>query len=316
MRCWIAGILLFLAPLSRAVPQGGGPVPAETHDRLWVQTSADYKANCYQVYGWASRVLRERAELNPDRDAQGRLVQRIQVSRDGRLVVEERPLAVIMDLDETVIDMSPYRIFMLREKRGFDWDSWNLYLRFQAESPANVRAVPGAPAFIAEAERLGFTVFFVSNRLVDSQLQTMQTLAHLGISQAHLEERLLLDPGRERDRADGRALGLEEELLGAQGRKETRRQKVRQKYQPVVLVGDDLADFVPFVPGQRQTTELLKARSELVESQKSRWGTEFFFIPNPMYGHWSPGGTLPADNPEQYLRDDGFIPYFRQHSPK
>jgi predicted secreted acid phosphatase len=306
-----------------AVPVLAQP-PSPLNDRLWVQTSADYRAHCFQVYGWATRTLQERAALTAHRDAQGRLVQRTLLkSRDGKLTYDEKPLAVIMDLDETVIDMSAYRVFLARTGGSYDHDSWNAFLAYQAAHAPASRAVPGAVDFIQEATRLGYTVVFISNRTQPYLAPTEQVLNRLGITVGPRIPHPILDAGSETDQRLSRDLltgfdqsetsPLGQALLQGQGRKERRRLEVAQTMQPIMFVGDDLGDFIAFRKDPAATPgQVLDSRYTAIEENRNRWGREFFYIPNPMYGAWMPGNTLPAEGPEKLLRDDGFTEFYRR----
>lgn len=293
------------------------------YDRLWVQTSADYRAHCYQTYGWAERTLQEQAQLNPLRDSQGRVVQRTLVrDTNGQMQWVERPLAVVMDLDETVIDMSAYRVYLTKTGSDYTPDSWNAFLQYLADHPQACRAVPGALDFIQAAQQLGFTVVFISNRTQPFLQATVRTLEHLGVRSG---PRLLsphLDATREEDHAASRdlltRLGESEtsdegkRLLKGEGRKERRRLEAFLSYQPVEFVGDDLGDFFAFVKDPQWSAEQkMAARAAAVDSHRAEWGRRFFYIPNPMYGNWSPGATLPLEHPESVLHDDGFTEWYQ-----
>jgi predicted secreted acid phosphatase len=311
---------LFCFWLALSVAAAAQPAPLDSagvYDKLWVQTSADYRAHCLQTYGWATRSLRERASLEGRHDAQGRLIETTNV--------QQQPLAVIMDLDDTVIDMSVYRTFLYSMKRDFELETWNSFLNYQAEHGEAARSVPGAVEFIAEAERLGYTVFFISNRTEPYRPQTIKTLERIGVSTQAIDRRLILDPGGDEDAKAARALMARlhidesssegQALLKAQSRKERRRLQVSLEYRPVAFVGDDLGDFISFVPEAGAPPEkVLQDRYQAVADERERWGRQYFILPNPMYGNWSPGSTLPKEGAARFLRDDGFLDYYRSHS--
>lgn len=312
--------LLFCA--LTAVPALAQP-PSPLNDRLWVQTSADYRAHCFQTYGWATRTLQERAALNPDRDSDGRLVLRTLVKgADGKLSYVQKPLAVVMDLDETVIDMSAYRVFLAKTGGSYAHETWNAFLEYQAKHAPASRAVPGAVDFVHEATRLGYTVVFISNRTQPYLAATEQVLGRLGITIGPRIPHPVLDDGTQTDQRLSRELlaglgqseasKLGQALLQGQGRKERRRLELAQSMQPIMFVGDDLGDFLAFrKEPSASPAQVLDARYAAIEENRSRWGREFFYIPNPMYGAWMPGNTLPAESPERLLRDDGFTEFYQ-----
>lgn len=313
-------IFCFWAALSLAAAAQPAPLDsAGVYDKLWVQTSADYRAHCLQTYGWATRSLRERASLEGCRDAQGRLVETTNV--------REIPLAVIMDLDDTVIDMSVYRTFLHEMGREFELETWNSFLDYQADHAEACRSVPGALEFIAEAEKLGYTVFFISNRTELTRPQTIRVLEKLGVNTKNLDKRMMLDAGAEEDARQARALmarlGVAETsvegqaLLRAQSRKERRRVQVSLDYRPVAFIGDDLGDFLSFVPEAGASPEkILQARYQAVADERERLGRQYFILPNPMYGNWSPGSTLPKAGAAKFLRDDGFVQFYKSKTSR
>src|SRR5262249_52355514 len=195
---------------------------------------------------------------------------------------QRRP-AVIVDLDETVFDNSPFQTWLYREGRDYSDAAWEVWER---DHPEQVLAVPGARQFIRDAERAGVTVVYVSNRKEEHRDSTVRALAHLGISTRDLEGRLLLKAGQSSD-------------------KTARRKSVEARYHVLMLLGDSLRDFSeefkapkvgPEVAGQNAAIAERKAR---VDAQRGRWGEDWFVLPNPVYGEWQrlagrpPPGNLP-----------------------
>ena len=69
------------------------------------------------------------------------------------------PPAVILDIDETVLDNSYYQARQVRDNSAFaaeTWDRWCL--------EARATAIPGALEFTRDAEKRGVTVFYITNR--------------------------------------------------------------------------------------------------------------------------------------------------------
>src|SRR6266542_834277 len=138
---------------------------------LYVQTAAEYRACCLQTYASASE----------------RLAEKLKGRASGK-----RP-AVVLDLDETVLDNSAFQTFLDRERLPYDdryWEEW------EKNYPHEVEAIPGAREFIREAQKKGVTVVYISNRLEKYKASTVRALEHLGIATQGIEDRLLL-------RADG-----------------------------------------------------------------------------------------------------------------
>ncbi|MCS7079807.1 MAG: hypothetical protein NZ585_07125 [Chloracidobacterium sp.] len=221
---------------------------------LFVQTSAEYVACCLQTYAWASERLRQRLATAPP---------------------SELPPAVIMDLDETVLDNAGFQSYLDRESKVYDQAAWD---RWERDFSAETRLVPGAKGFIEEAERAGVTVFYISNRTMAEP--TIAALQRNGLSVERIGERLLLQT----DTSD----------------KTARRRAVEEKYRVLLYVGDNLRDFSEiFVTPKLAPEDAIAARRTAVERQAYRFGTDWFLLPNPVYGEWKkPLG----DEPRRFLR--------------
>ncbi|MCF3974316.1 5'-nucleotidase, lipoprotein e(P4) family [Paracoccus salsus] len=168
-------------------------------------------------------------------------------------------LAVVTDLDETVIDNTALLARDLADCHMYDaWDTW---LPWEREGlPA---LIPGALDFLTHADRLGVTIRYISDRADQQKSDTMATLTSLGLPQISEESVLLLGPP-----------------------KVERRDIVSADHQIVLLLGDTLHDF----DGRFRKTPLDAQRATVVE-ESAKWGTEWIVFPNAGYGTWS-GASL------------------------
>lgn len=319
----IAALLLCLSAAVGAETPPAADSDYAIFDELWVQVTADYRANCYQTYNSALLALTRRDGLEvPARNAQGQRLYRFWLA--GR--PQDRPLAIIMDLDETVIDNSAYQAFMALANATFHWESWEMFLNYQADHPSAWHAVPGAVDFVHQAQDLGYTVIFISNRTEEQRAITLKVLRGLGLKDADLSDRLFLDPGEDKDHAEATKLlarmGVREDspegraMVSGEGRKERRRQQIRERFYPIIYIGDDMGDFFSFVKaGEASVEENLKNRRQAVDDLRAHWGRDWFVLPNPMYGNWGPGRTLPkvGQGLKRFLRDDGFFEFYQNH---
>jgi 5'-nucleotidase (lipoprotein e(P4) family) len=232
---------------------------------LWMQRAPEYRAISEQVYRLATQKI---AAPAPGSAA----VEQKDVPAD---VLARMPTAVVMDLDETVLDNTVYQARLVRDHTSYNARTWGEWV-----GAGDATAVPGAREFIAAARKLGHTVFFLTNRdcttppptatdPCPAQTATMKNLVALGIDLAPDPEHLLL----RKERPEWNT-----------GAKTHRREFIAQKYRIIALVGDDLGDFVdPKVyAGDRQRLE-------------PRFGESWFILPNPIYGSW----TAPYDSLEQ-----------------
>lgn len=227
-------------------------VSGDTHEllnaSLWIQTAAEYRVVCRTIFGAATKAL-DTALDDPTWTAALE-----QAGPFGSL----RP-AVIVDLDETVLDNSPFAGRMVLDRMPFDLKVWAEWV-----ARAEAAALPGSLEFLRYAEGRGVTVFYVTNRSADQETATRSNLARLGLALPSGTDTVLTS----RERPD----------WGSD--KSSRRAYVAASYRVLLLVGDDLGDFLA---GARDTPE---NRIALAERRLDYWGTRWFLVPNPMNGSW------------------------------
>ncbi|HDR8117632.1 TPA: 5'-nucleotidase, lipoprotein e(P4) family [Bacillus cereus] len=161
----------------------------------------------------------------------------------------EKKTVIVLDLDETVMDNTPYQAMTVKEKKGFPykWEEWI--------QQAKAGALPGAVSFLRYANKKGVSIYYISNRKQYQLDDTLQNLQKLNIPQADKEHVLL------------------------QG-KEERRKKVASEHDIVLFFGDNLSDFTGF------DEKSVQDRNQAVEEMHEVFGEKFIMFPNPMYGDW------------------------------
>ncbi len=219
---------------------------------LWVQSAAEYRASALQTYAAAKQQLD--AAL-ADRTWTG--------AEEEKNEDASQPPAVILDLDETTLDNSGFEIRAIR--RGITYDK-ALWREWVAESAAG--AVPGAAEFLAYAQSRGVTPFYVTNRDFDPEHPgTRRNLERLGFPLS--ADNLLMRGTRPEWKSD----------------KSGRRAHVASTHRVLMLIGDDLNDFI-------NARDKSKAeRDAIMDRTASWWGTRWFMLPNPMYGSWESAAT-------------------------
>lgn len=275
------------APASRPEPAKAAPdhpqyatrcptlAPGAPHDNLnavlWFQSAAEYRAIATQTFANAARALDDAL-----RDPLWSAMPRTEAAGNDA----GQPAAVIVDVDETMLDNSPHSARRIdgRYKDCFDQAEW-----FDWTRSASARPLPGAVAFAQRAEALGVRVFYVSNRdfnrdvpEADELASTRRNLEAAGFP--IYDDSLLL-----RDRSREPRPGWSESDKGA------RRRHVDADYRILLQIGDNLGDFVSIIdpsdPQRRRTLDIGR-RAELVDEYAAWWGTRWFALPNPMYGSW------------------------------
>ena len=222
---------------------------------LWTQSSAEYDAAARSLYRAAADRLDE-ALADPAWDAL------VPAERDAAAALAGLPPAVIMDVDETVLDNSPYQARLVRQGGTYDEASWAEWVEERAARP-----VPGVAGFARAAAARGITVVYLSNRTEASEAATLDNLRALGLPVA----------GGDAFLGKGSA-GCEH----AGSDKDCRRRQVAARYRVLMQFGDQLGDFVAVPDGPPA------ARQALVDRHAGWFGERWWMLPNPTYGDWEP----------------------------
>lgn len=206
---------------------------------LYQQTAAEYRALTYQAFNWARIVL------DGDDKAKKKLPK----------IERKKPRAVVVDIDETVLDNSPAQAHLVRTRLPFDQKSWYAWGEMR-----KAKAVPGAVDFLNYAVSKGVKVFFVSNRDEVQKEATVANLKSVGFQDVSGENVV---------------------LRATESSKEARRKAIEQTYRIVILMGDNLDDL-------SNVFERKSIMDRFAETDKLRsmFGNKFIVLPNAMYGTW------------------------------
>ena len=234
------GLLFFSACATgkKAVTVAAGNNASTANDgKLWAslyqQRAAEYQALCFQAYNLAKLRLDEALQHKGS-----------------------RPLAVITDVDETVLDNSPYDAERAIHNQDFDLAAWK---RWTAKAQADT--VPGAPAFLKYAAAKGVTIFYVTNRDEDERTGTTRNLRLYNLPFAD-DVHILLKNGS--------------------SSKEARRRHVAENFDIVLLCGDNLPDFDARYDNKPAEASRTAATRQLMQ----QFGSRYIVIPNGAYGDW------------------------------
>lgn len=237
-----------LYPLALCGCVSSAAVQANLDATLWVQTSAEYGAVTRSVYGAAARDL-----VAALRDS-SRTAALEQAGDYTGL-----PPAIILDIDETVLDNAPYQARLLIAGTQYADASWADWVHEERAEP-----VPGALEFVRKARELGIVVFYVTNRDAELETSTRANLERRGFPLSTTLDDVLSRGERPEWTSD----------------KTSRRRVVTETHRVLMLVGDDLSDFVD---ASRLTTE---ARDALASTYEAYWGDRWRMLPGPTYGSW------------------------------
>lgn len=224
---------------------------------LWVQTSAEYDAIARQTFR-AARAAVGDALVDASWTASTEQQEMSKEQAEGWLA--DLPPAVVLDVDETVLDNSRYQVGLIESDGQYSRDGWKAFVEKQISTP-----IPGAVDFVNACRTAGVTVIYVTNREHEVETATRENLIKHGLMQASDPDLIFTKSEKEAWTSD----------------KETRRQELAKKYRILLLLGDDLNDMI--------ATEYhcsSEARRQAGDKYKSWFGERWFVLPNPNYGGW------------------------------
>jgi 5'-nucleotidase (lipoprotein e(P4) family) len=244
-------VLCFVCPLTSSAQQLAPARRADTEYQagatLWMQKAAEYRALAYQAFN----VARWQLDAELDKKNKKRLTK----------AERRRPRAIIVDIDETVLDNSPAQAAGIKNREAFNLDSW-----YRWTDMRKAKAIPGAVDFLNYAVSRGVKIFYVSNRDEVQKESTIDNLKKVGFADISADNVLL----RRKD-AQGNNIS----------NKTPRRESVASRYRIVMLIGDNLDDFSDVF--ERKS---IAERFAETDKAKADWGKRWIVLPNAMYGTW------------------------------
>lgn len=242
----LAGLLATGARAQEAAP------PPSPHDLLnavlWMQRSVEYKANSEGAFALA--------RLRLDEALADKSWTAAPAEQTGAFA--DLPPAVILDLDETLLDNSGYQAWLVKANRTFEQKTWTEYVKGETSL-----AVPGSVAFARYADSRSVKVFYISNRLAEQEEEpTRELVKKLGFPDGGNVDVFLTV----RKKPDwGSAKG-------------SRRAYIAKDYRVLLNLGDNFADFVDDYRGSEAD------RAKVYDANQARFGREWIMLANPAYG--------------------------------
>jgi 5'-nucleotidase (lipoprotein e(P4) family) len=205
---------------------------------LWQQNAGEYRALCYQAFNMAKMQLF--IALN-----------------DASLA--NKKLAIITDIDETVLDNSPYNAKQIITDSEFSKEEWVNWGKKES-----AQSIPGAVEFINYAKSKNVEVFYISNRYGEQVEETINNLKKNGFPYADKEHVL---------------------LMKETSNKQARVDEITKTHEVVMYLGDNLTDFTAIF--RKNSTE---ERNQVTDENHEKFGVKYIVLPNPMYGDWEMKG--------------------------
>lgn len=213
---------------------------------LFQQTAAERLAGSLQTFRSAKQAL------------DNALADSSWSALPGQAVYGKKP-AIIVDVDETVLDNTAYEARMILDGTKYPegWVSWG--------KEAAATEVPGAKDFLNYAASKDVTIFYVTNRVVELKEATKKNLTKLGIPWDKTKDTVLMRG---------------ENNWGSD--KGPRRTLVGNEYRVLLMIGDNLGDFVDAKDNNLNPSN----RKNIVSDYADYWGVQWFMLQNIAYGDW------------------------------
>lgn len=215
---------------------------------LYAQTSAEFSANNIQTYNNA-KVHLDKALADDSWTA----------ALEQKDNYQNKKPAIILDIDETVFDNSPFQARTIIKGLSYPngWVEW--------ANEGQATAVAGVSDFLKYADKKGVKIFYVTNRIHILEKATKKNLIELGLPFDHDIDVLLM-----------------KEENGWTSDKTSRRELIAKDYRILLMVGDQLTDFISADEAYVHHVE----RKKIASKYSDMWGKKWFVITNPMYGRW------------------------------
>ncbi|MCD4741472.1 MAG: hypothetical protein K8R67_03165, partial [Desulfobacteraceae bacterium] len=166
---------------------------------------------------------------------------------------------------------------LIEKGASYDKESWAVWV-----NEKRAKALPGALDFCNYAKKKGVEVFYVSNRSTTRIDATVENMIN-----------------EEFPFADKDHMYLKTESSN----KTNRRNSIFEKYDVILLMGDNLRDFDEIFGGRGEDFGF-----NVVDKNKDKFGTKFIVFPNPIYGEWEKiiykGDFSKSDGEKRKMRVD------------
>jgi acid phosphatase len=214
---------------------------------LWMQRSMEYRGNSLTVFALA--------KIRLDEALADKMWTAAPMEQKGDY--QNLPPAVVLDVDETILDNSLYEAWMLKTNQTFSTKTWNQFCAAQVS-----RAIPGAVEFTKYADSKGVKVFYISNRDAVTEKDTRENMEKLGFPMGGNVDTFL----------------MQNEKPDWGSAKSTRRTVVAKDYRILLNMGDNFGDF----DDRYRTSEADRAKA--FDEDKAYWGKQWLMLANPSYG--------------------------------
>ncbi len=213
---------------------------AEKNTAIQWLKSNEYQLLCKQIF--------ESAKHNLDRLLEDKKFTTMLEQSD--IEVEKLPVAIVSDIDETVLLNYSYHKEFISNDKPFDYKDFQEHIQNKEGIIVN-----GAREYFQYAAQKGVKIIFISNRIAYDENATYEKLREAGFPITDKES--LLHSG---------------EYIDWSKDKSIRREYIGKKYRVIQMFGDNLYDFAK--------------NNQMIKCNQEKFGTSWFLLPNPIYGNW------------------------------
>ncbi|MCB1843832.1 MAG: hypothetical protein KDI09_12790 [Halioglobus sp.] len=245
-----------------ATPESS-PEPYVHPGILWVQNSAEFEAVAMQVYRKAGD------------DLPAKIADRFFSALPEQKNAGHLPPAIVFDVDETAVNNVDFQLTLVPPFSDEKLNAWNA---------ANVaKGIPGVAGFAAKAQALGVELFFITNRPCRKDELNNEACPQKSVTTQDLIEAGIA--------TDENHVMLAYEQPGWNKEKKNRRDLIARNYRVIMLIGDDLGDFIAcsrrraVAPCTEGATA--ESRQRAAFEHRGYWGNGWYILPNPMHGSWT-----------------------------
>jgi len=255
-------LVLSLQPMNTILAESGGNGAGYGNQEqrimavLYQQYAAEHRALYYQAYNVVNMLVDKAiADAKPG----------------------DKPLAIVMDLDETVIDNNRMLAEWIASGKEIS------ELKPSKDTLDAAPAMPGAVELLQKTASKGIETFYVTNRYEGTMLQnTMSNLKKLKFPM--VDEKHLFLATTTQD-------------------KQMRFDKIAKNYNVIVYMGDCAGDWGIGTFGKNG-----KERQKIIDAHRKDFGTKIIVLPNSVYGDWEsalvPGYSKMTTKQKADLRRD------------
>ena len=230
-------------------------IVASTFLMLFSCTSSESTtAECTQNHAIQATYWYQSAAENAALYHQGFNIAKDRIDEIAKMKHSKTP-AVVLDIDETIIDNSFFQVESIRKGIPYSDERWSNWVKKEVAKP-----VPGAVRFIEYALEKNVSVIYITNRDESLRESTLRNMAAIGFPDVPSDNYLFKTTVSD---------------------KSERRAFMAEKYELLLFMGDNLSDFSAVFDDRSE-----KNGFGAVEENSDKFGRNFIVFANPTYGDW------------------------------